>query len=205
MPEEYEEGIGLLNNSPPRNQFVPDYSFSALGSPNLYESTEMLPPIQPKVETDSFSRRRLSIKSKPSWKSLFNRKKENLGPRIIQINQPEINQGFLVNSVSTAKYNLATFLPKFLYEEFSKTANIFFLFISGIQVTFVLSFFCSLDLKLTSIQQIPNISPTSRYTTVAPLIVVLLITAIKEIIEDFVRFALFLCDNRNTDIDIGSA
>lgn len=141
MPEEYEEGIGLLNNSPPRNQFVPDYSFSALGSPNLYESTEMLPPIEPKVETDSFNRRRLSIKSKSSWKSLFNRKKENLGPRIIQINQPETNQGFITNSVSTAKYNLATFLPKFLYEEFSKTANIFFLFISGIQVTFILSFF----------------------------------------------------------------
>ncbi|KAI7896450.1 uncharacterized protein EV154DRAFT_492260 [Mucor mucedo] len=145
MPEEYEEGIGLLNNSPPRNQFVPDYSFSALGSPNLYESTEMLPPIEPKVETDSFNRRRLSIKSKSSWKSLFNRKKENLGPRIIQINQPETNQGF-IPILSSVKQ------------------PIFFSY---------------------SFPQIPNISPTSRYTTVAPLIVVLLITAIKETIEDF--------------------
>lgn len=134
MPEDYEEGMGLLNNSLPRNQFVPDYSFSSLGSPIVYESTEMLPPIKPKVETDSFSRRRLSIKPKSLWKSFFRSKESNLGPRIIQINRPESNQGFIVNSVSTAKYNLATFLPKFLYEEFSKTANIFFLFISGIQV-----------------------------------------------------------------------
>ncbi|KAI9345739.1 hypothetical protein BD770DRAFT_370616 [Pilaira anomala] len=73
---------------------------------------------------------------------------------------------FLGNQVSTAKYNPFSFLPKFLYVEFSKSANLFFLFISGIQ-------------------QIPNISPTSRYTTLIPLIIVLLITAIKEIIEDY--------------------
>lgn len=57
-------------------------------------------------------------------------------PRIIHINNTELNrqQNFMSNSVSTAKYNLLTFLPKFLYEEFSKSANVFFLFISGIQV-----------------------------------------------------------------------
>ncbi|KAI9478083.1 MAG: hypothetical protein EXX96DRAFT_595572 [Benjaminiella poitrasii] len=75
-------------------------------------------------------------------------------------------QKFMSNSVSTAKYNVFTFLPKFLYEEFSKSANVFFLFIS-------------------CIQQIPNISPTSRYTTLLPLVIVLIITAVKEIIEDF--------------------
>ncbi|KAI8376471.1 uncharacterized protein BYT42DRAFT_498686 [Radiomyces spectabilis] len=89
-------------------------------------------------------------------------------PRIVHINSPLLNeqQKFMGNSVSTAKYNPITFLPKFLYEEFSKTANLFFLFISGVQ-------------------QIPNISPTSRYTTVVPLVIVLLITAVKEIVEDF--------------------
>lgn len=41
---------------------------------------------------------------------------------------------------------------------------------------------------LYSIQkQIPGISPTSRYTTLVPLVIVLLITAVKEIIEDWVK------------------
>lgn len=130
MPEEYEEGIALLNNTP-RNQFVPDYSFSSLGQQHIHESTEMLSPVKPKVETDNFSQKK---KSTFSWKSVFGRNEKNDGPRIIHINQNELNQGFVSNSVSTAKYNLATFLPKFLYDEFSKSANIFFLFISGIQV-----------------------------------------------------------------------
>lgn len=57
-------------------------------------------------------------------------------PRIIHINNPAANEPsqFLHNRVSTAKYNIITFLPKFLYVEFSKSANLFFLFISGIQV-----------------------------------------------------------------------
>ncbi|EPB89154.1 phospholipid-translocating ATPase [Mucor circinelloides 1006PhL] len=107
---------------------------------------------------------------KDTIKSLFSRGNgvTDGSPRIIHINNKELNsqQKFMSNSVSTAKYNLFTFLPKFLYEEFSKSANVFFLFISGIQ-------------------QIPNISPTSKYTTLVPLVIVLFITAIKEIIEDF--------------------
>lgn len=58
------------------------------------------------------------------------------GERIIHLNNQELNdqQKFLHNRVFTAKYTAFTFLPKFLYEEFSKYANLFFLFISGIQV-----------------------------------------------------------------------
>ncbi len=50
--------------------------------------------------------------------------------RTIYINDPTRNaqQKFLHNRISTAKYNFATFLPKFLYEQFSKYANLFFLF-----------------------------------------------------------------------------
>ncbi len=35
---------------------------------------------------------------------------------------------------STAKYNLLSFFPKFLYEQFSLYANLFFLLVSIIQV-----------------------------------------------------------------------
>ncbi|KAK2604279.1 hypothetical protein N8I77_007223 [Diaporthe amygdali] len=93
-----------------------------------------------------------------------------LGPRIIHLNNPPANQAnkYVDNHVSTAKYNVATFLPKFLFEQFSKYANIFFLFTSALQ-------------------QIPNLSPTNQYTTIGPLIVVLLISAGKELVEDYRR------------------
>ncbi|CEP15033.1 hypothetical protein [Parasitella parasitica] len=200
MPEDFEEGLGLLNNevgcrpgnNNNNNNFVPDYSFSSLNN-KMYaanESTEMLEqPITGDAKEAYTTKdihqldfRRSAMKErqkKPPRKGfkdiisgLFYRRNSVTegSPRIIHINNTELNkkQKFMSNSVSTAKYNLFTFLPKFLYEEFSKTANVFFLFISGIQ-------------------QIPNISPTSKYTTLVPLVIVLLITAIKEIIEDFVK------------------
>ena len=90
-----------------------------------------------------------------------------LGPRIIHLNNPPANSGskYVDNHVSTTKYNFASFLPKFLFEQFSKYANLFFLFTA-------------------ILQQIPNVSPTSRYTTIVPLGIVLLVSAIKEAIED---------------------
>ncbi|KAF2100737.1 putative phospholipid-transporting ATPase [Rhizodiscina lignyota] len=90
-----------------------------------------------------------------------------LGPRIIHLNNPPANatSKFKNNSISTTKYNIVTFVPKFLFEQFSKYANIFFLFTA-------------------ILQQIPGISPTQKYTTIVPLGVVLLVSAIKEAVED---------------------
>jgi phospholipid-transporting ATPase len=56
-----------------------------------------------------------------------------------------------------------------LTEQFSKYANLFFLFTA-------------------CIQQIPDVSPTNQYTTIAPLAVVLLASAFKEVQEDLVSF-----------------
>lgn len=93
-----------------------------------------------------------------------------LGPRIIHLNNPPANAAnkYVDNHISTAKYNFATFLPKFLFEQFSKFANIFFLFTAGLQ-------------------QIPGLSPTNRFTTIVPLFIVLLISAGKEWVEDYRR------------------
>lgn len=44
---------------------------------------------------------------------------------------------------STAKYNVLTFLPRFLYSQFRRAANAFFLFIALLQVSF--SAFCSIN------------------------------------------------------------
>ncbi|KAJ5084119.1 hypothetical protein NUU61_008698 [Penicillium alfredii] len=93
-----------------------------------------------------------------------------LGPRLIQLNNPPANavHKFVNNHVSTAKYNIFTFLPKFLFEQFSKYANLFFLFTAVLQ-------------------QIPNVSPTNRWTTVVPLSIVLFVSATKELVEDYKR------------------
>lgn len=93
-----------------------------------------------------------------------------LGPRIIYLNNPPANttNKYVDNHISTAKYNFATFLPKFLLEQFSKFANVFFLFTAALQ-------------------QIPGLSPTNRFTTIVPLIIVLLISAGKELVEDYRR------------------
>ncbi|XP_052339662.1 phospholipid-transporting ATPase IB isoform X7 [Oncorhynchus keta] len=87
--------------------------------------------------------------------------------RTILLNQPQ-NTKFCDNHVSTTKYGVFTFLPRFLYEQIRRAANAFFLFIA-------------------LMQQIPDVSPTGRYTTLVPLIFILSVAGIKEIIEDYQR------------------
>ncbi|KAJ2524734.1 aminophospholipid translocase [Coemansia sp. RSA 2049] len=90
--------------------------------------------------------------------------------RTVHIGNRESNAQYKYkrNRVSTAKYNFLTFLPKFLFEQFSKYANVFFLFTG-------------------CIQQISGVTPTSRWTTIVPLAVVLAATAVKELAEDLKR------------------
>lgn len=92
------------------------------------------------------------------------------GPRVIQLNNPPANaeHKYQGNYISTTKYNIITFVPKFLLEQFSKYANLFFLFTA-------------------ILQQIPNVSPTSRWTTIVPLGIVLIVSAVKEFVEDYRR------------------
>ena len=66
-----------------------------------------------------------------SFKFGFGRGKmdpSSVGPRIIHLNNIPANSAnrYVDNHVSTAKYNIATFLPKFLFEQFSKYANLLF-------------------------------------------------------------------------------
>ncbi|KAF9240395.1 Ca-transporting ATPase [Melanogaster broomeanus] len=84
------------------------------------------------------------------WKWPWEKAVVLTGARVIALNNPSMNYDFGDNFVSTSKYNPFTFLPKFLKEQFSKYANVFFLFTA-------------------CIQQIPGVSPTNPYTTIAPL------------------------------------
>jgi len=121
------------------------------------------------------------------WKWPWQKEQVLTGERVIALNNSAANADFCSNFVSTSKYNMATFIPKFLFgmhfvgflkflssrstEQFSKYANLFFLFTAFIQ-------------------QIPGVSPTNKYTTIAPLAVVLLASAFKEVQEDLVSHNL---------------
>uniref|UniRef100_A0A4W6C7V4 Phospholipid-transporting ATPase n=1 Tax=Lates calcarifer TaxID=8187 RepID=A0A4W6C7V4_LATCA len=72
------------------------------------------------------------------------------------------------NAIKTSKYNIFTFLPLNLFEQFRRLANAYFLFL------FIL-------------QLIPQISSLSWFTTAVPLILVLSITAVKDASDDINR------------------
>ncbi|XP_049864853.1 probable phospholipid-transporting ATPase IA isoform X2 [Pectinophora gossypiella] len=91
----------------------------------------------------------------------------DLQNRVIFVNRPQ-PQKFISNRISTAKYSVPAFIPLFLFEQFRRYSNCFFLLIA-------------------LLQQIPDVSPTGRWTTLTPLILILSVSAIKEIVEDFKR------------------
>lgn len=90
--------------------------------------------------------------------------------RTIYCNDREANQPlrFKGNSIATTKYNVLTFLPKGLFEQFRRVANCYFLMISILSTT--------------------PMSPVNPVTNVVPLSLVLLVSLIKEAWEDWKRF-----------------
>ncbi|XP_023288941.1 probable phospholipid-transporting ATPase IA isoform X3 [Orussus abietinus] len=93
---------------------------------------------------------------------------EDQEERIVFVNAPHQPAKYNNNHITTAKYSLLTFVPSFLFEQFRRYSNCFFLFIA-------------------LMQQIPDVSPTGRYTTLVPLIFILSVSALKEIVEDVKR------------------
>lgn len=77
------------------------------------------------------------------------------------------------NSITTAKYNIFTFLPRALFEQFRRVANLYFLLISILMLLGTYT-----DLYST---------PLAPWSTLFPLLVVLAITMMKEGLEDIKR------------------
>jgi phospholipid-transporting ATPase len=186
-----ESGLHLTHAAaPPAGSDPPKPNFGD-GAPQgwNFDDDDFQPPDQiPFPGPEQYPRETsssLTRKWKWEWKWPWRKEKVLVGERIIMLNNSSGNADFCSNSVSTSKYNLASFAPKFLFgmstlfsflvpfslclfsEQFSKYANLFFLFTA-------------------CIQQIPGVSPTNRYTTIAPLAVVLLASAFKEMQEDLV-------------------
>ncbi|KAK4777885.1 hypothetical protein SAY87_018072 [Trapa incisa] len=89
--------------------------------------------------------------------------------RTIYCNDREGNRPvcFRGNSISTTKYNVLSFLPKGLFEQFRRVANLYFLMISILSAT--------------------PFSPVSPITNMVPLSLVLLVSLCKEAYEDWKR------------------
>ncbi|XP_041844181.1 phospholipid-transporting ATPase ID isoform X2 [Melanotaenia boesemani] len=90
--------------------------------------------------------------------------------RKVKANDREYNEKFQYasNCIMTSKYNVITFLPVNLFEQFQEVANTYFLF-------------------LLILQLIPQISSLSWFTTIVPLALVLSITAVKDATDDYFR------------------
>jgi hypothetical protein len=86
-------------------------------------------------------------------------------------NAPDFNQQgrHVPNMITTSKYTLLSALPKNLYMQFSRLANVYFLIISVLQL-------------------LPaGLSPTNKYATAGPFSIILLLNFIRELYEDSKR------------------
>ncbi|KAG6539017.1 probable phospholipid-transporting ATPase 7 [Zingiber officinale] len=100
--------------------------------------------------------------------------------RIIHCNQPQLHTKmglyYTGNHISTTRYNFVTFLPKALFEQFRRVANIYFL--------------------LAAVLSLTPVSPFTPVSMIAPLAFVVGLSMMKEALEDWKRFIQDMKVNR---------
>ncbi|KAK0556666.1 phospholipid transporting ATPase [Tilletia horrida] len=94
-----------------------------------------------------------------------------LAPSETRKNTSDPTVRYARNKVRTSKYTIVTFLPRFLFEQFYRIANIYFL-------------------GLVVLQVFPTFGATVPQIAMLPLVSILTITAIKDAIEDHRRHVL---------------
>jgi len=82
----------------------------------------------------------------------------------VDYNEPDVPFKYKSNRIKTSKYNIFNFLPKNIFEQFRRIANFYFLI--NVIIIFI----------------IPD-PPVSPYTSIIPLLFVVLVTAIKQAYE----------------------
>jgi phospholipid-translocating ATPase len=94
------------------------------------------------------------------------------GSRTVHCNEPQLHQkkplNYCSNYTSTTKYNIVTFFPKAIFEQFRRVANVYFLLAAALSLT--------------------AISPFSAVSMIAPLAFVVGLSMAKEALEDSRRF-----------------
>ncbi|KAK8939156.1 putative phospholipid-transporting ATPase 4 [Platanthera zijinensis] len=92
--------------------------------------------------------------------------------RVVHCNQPHVHRRkpfrYPTNCISTTKYNIITFLPKAIFEQFRRVANLYFL--------------------LAAVLSLTPVAPFSAMSMIAPLAFVVGLSMAKEALEDWRRF-----------------
>lgn len=92
--------------------------------------------------------------------------------RFVFCNEPHVHKRkphkYPNNYVSTTKYNVLTFLPRALFEQFRRVANLYFLLAAALSLT--------------------QFAPFHPVTVIVPLVFVVGISMLKEAVEDWCRF-----------------
>ncbi|XP_008782519.2 probable phospholipid-transporting ATPase 4 isoform X2 [Phoenix dactylifera] len=92
--------------------------------------------------------------------------------RIVYCNQPRVHRKkplkYPTNCISTTKYNAITFLPKAIFEQFRRVANLYFLLAAMLSLT--------------------SVTPFHPVSMIAPLAFVVGLSMAKEALEDWRRF-----------------
>ncbi|KAJ2005662.1 hypothetical protein GGI04_002158, partial [Coemansia thaxteri] len=88
----------------------------------------------------------------------------------------EVSYDYPKNAISTARYNVVTFLPAQVAAQFSKVANVYFLFVAALQ-------------------QVPGWSTTGRWSTVLPLCVFVSLSIAHEGFDDLRRHRMDHAEN----------
>jgi len=98
------------------------------------------------------------------------------GSRTVHCNEPQLHQkkplNYCSNYTSTTKYNIVTFFPKAIFEQFRRVANVYFLLAAALSLT--------------------AISPFSAVSMIAPLAFVVGLSMAKEALEDSRRKSVFI-------------
>lgn len=89
------------------------------------------------------------------------------------------NSRFSTNFVRTTRYTIITFLPKNLFEQFHRFANIYFIFV-------------------VALNWIPQVQAFAKEVAALPVVFVLLVTAVKDAWEDIRRYRMDKTINNST-------
>ncbi|XWS16069.1 hypothetical protein CRYUN_Cryun34aG0053800 [Craigia yunnanensis] len=102
--------------------------------------------------------------------------------RVVFCNEPHLHKRkpykYPYNYISTTKYNVLTFFPRALFEQFRRVANFYFL--------------------LAAVLSLASLAPFSKATLIPPLVFVVGISMLKEAVEDWRRFLQDLDVNNRT-------
>ncbi|XP_051825539.1 phospholipid-transporting ATPase IC [Antechinus flavipes] len=166
MNRERDSETTIEEDSQPNDEVVP-YSDDETED-ELEEQEPAVEPEQNRVNREAEENRE-PVRKECTWQVKANDRSFHEQPQFMNTTFFCLKESkYASNAIKTYKYNAITFLPMNLFEQFKRAANFYFLI-------------------LLILQAIPEISTLAWYTTLVPLLLVLGITAIKDLVDDVAR------------------